>query len=85
MVDGEFWFTAKQEQNPPVRDRSNEEGATLKAVNLSPLEITEALKIAREDNAGGDQEDLVRSAARLMGFRRLGSDLRERIESQLRE
>src|SRR5690606_3519515 len=29
--DGDFWFTTGQEENPPVRDRSQESGATLKA------------------------------------------------------
>jgi hypothetical protein len=47
------------------------------------LEIGAALKIARHDNAGGDDADLVRTAARLMGFRRVGSDLQARIAKGL--
>jgi hypothetical protein len=74
-----FWFTRRQLQYPPVRDRTNEEGATLKASSISLREIRAALNIAREDNAGGDDADLIRSAARLLGFRRVGSELQARL------
>jgi hypothetical protein len=40
-------------------------------------------KLAREDNPGGGTDDLVRSAARLMGFRRVGPDLHARFTSGL--
>lgn len=79
----EFWFTAAQSANPPVRDRSDEYGATIKADALSLLEIRAALAIAREDNAGGSDEDLIRSAARLLGFRRVGGDLQARLAKGL--
>lgn len=79
LSDGAFWFTREQAANPPVRDRSEESGATLKATSLSPLEVRAAVKIAREDNAGGSDEELIRTAARLLGFRRVGSDLKSRI------
>ena len=81
--EGDFWFTRDQSINPPVRDRSNESGATLKATSISMLEIREALRLAREDNAGGDDAELIRSAARMMGFKRVGSDLQARIASGL--
>lgn len=81
--EGDFWFTRDQSNSPPVRDRSKESGATLKAASISMLEIREALRLAREDNAGGDDAELVRSAARMMGFKRVGSDLQERIASGL--
>ncbi len=81
--DGDFYFTEAQSNAPPVRDRSNESGSVLKAASLSILEIREALRLAAEDNAGGDSTDLVRTAARLMGFRRVGPDLQVRIASVL--
>lgn len=83
MRDGDFWFTAEQAENPPVRDRSAEEGATLKASSISMLEIREALRIARDDNGGGEATDLVRTAARLLGFKRVGPDLQARIAEGL--
>jgi hypothetical protein len=79
LCDADFWFNEAQAKSLPVRDRSAETGATLKAASISLLEIREALRIAREDNAGGDDEDLIRSAARLLGFKRVGPDLRDRI------
>lgn len=78
-----FYFTAEQEADPPVRDRSAESGATLKAASISMLEIQKALRIAREDNAGGSDADLVRTAARLLGFRRVGPDLQSRLAQGL--
>ena len=83
LTDGTFWFTRGQADVPPVRDRSAQEGATLKAANISLLEIKAALKIARDDNAGGDDTDLVRAVARLMGFKRVGPDLQARIAEGL--
>jgi DNA polymerase III delta prime subunit len=84
LCEGDFWFTQAQSQTPPVRDRSAENGATLKASNISMLEISEALRIARDDMAGGSNEDLIRTAARLLGYRRVGADLQSRIASGLR-
>lgn len=83
LSDGTFWFTRSQVEAPPVRDRSAESGATLKAACISTLEIDAALQIARADNAGGDDADLTRMAARLMGFKRVGPDLQSRISSRL--
>lgn len=83
LSDGTFWFTRSQADNPPVRDRSLEAGATLKAASISMLEIKAALRIARDDNAGGDGAELVRTAARLLGFRRVGPDLQARIAAAL--
>ncbi|HEX7637164.1 MAG TPA: DUF3320 domain-containing protein [Burkholderiaceae bacterium] len=83
LSDGTFWYTQAQEHSPPVRDRGAESGATLKACSISTLEIDAALRLARADNAGGDDIELVRTAARLLGFRRVGADLQARISSRL--
>ena len=77
--DSEFWYTKAQGEEPPVRDRSTESGSTVKAANISLLEIRAAFKIARADNAGGADEDLVRIVAKLLGFKRVGPDLQDRI------
>jgi hypothetical protein len=83
LSDEAFWFTRAQAEEPPVRDRSIESGATLKAASISMLEIEAALRIARDDNAGGDGADLVRTAARLLGFKRVGPDLQARLAAGL--
>ncbi len=82
VIDG-FYVTDEQLNVPPVRDRSNESGATLKASSISILEIRAALTIAQDDNAGADDEDLIRAAARMLGYRRVGSDLKARISEAL--
>jgi hypothetical protein len=83
LTDGTFWFTLAQVDNTPVRDRSNETGATLKASSISMLEVRAALSIARAENAGGEDTELVRSAARILGFKRVGAELQERLASGL--
>jgi hypothetical protein len=84
LSDGTFWFTAAHLHATPVRDRSSETGATLKAACISNLEIQAALAVARADNAGGEDAELIRSAARLLGFKRVGSELQERLAEGLR-
>jgi hypothetical protein len=79
----DFWFTTAQEREPPVRDRSAESGATCKADALSLPEIRAAIRVACEDNPGGDPAELIRAAARLLGFRRVGADLQTRIAKGL--
>ncbi|MGJ7916195.1 DUF3320 domain-containing protein [Massilia sp. LXY-6] len=83
LTDGTFWYTSAHVDDTPVRDRSNESGATLKAASLSMLEVMAALRIARADNAGGEDSELIRSAARLLGFKRVGAELQERLASGL--
>jgi len=83
LTDSVFWYTRGQADAPPVRDRSAETGATLKAESISMLEIRTAFKIARDDNAGGENDELVRTVARLLGFKRVGPDLQARIAGGL--
>ena len=83
LSDRLFWFTRAQADAPPVRDRSTESGTTIKAASISMLEIEAALRIARDDSAGGSGPDLVRTAARLLGFRRVGPELQARIAAGL--
>ncbi len=83
LTDGAFWYTRGQADRPPVRDRSAEAGATVRAESISMLEIREAFKIARGDNAGGDDKELIGTVARLLGFKRVGPDLHARIAEGL--
>jgi hypothetical protein len=83
LSDEEFWYTDAQSKAPPVRDRSEESGATLKAKYISSLEIIASLNLARRENAGGAENEIIRVAARLLGFRRVGPDLQERLASQI--
>lgn len=66
-----------------MRDRSTESGATFKADAISVMEVRAAIRIAREDNPGGEDAALLRAAARLLGFGRLGPDLHARVSQGL--
>jgi hypothetical protein len=79
LSEDDFFYTTMQAAAAPVRDRSAESGATLKAKYIAPLEIKAALRLAREHNADGSDADAIRTAANLLGFRRVGPDLQERI------
>ena len=79
--DGEFWLTRTQGEDLPVRDRSNETGPTASPAYISSLELVRCLEIAVEDNAGGSDQDIIRAAARLFGFKRVGPELQARLES----
>jgi hypothetical protein len=79
LYEEEFWFTKSQRDNPPIRSRELEFAGVLKADNISAIEIKAALELARDQNAGGSNEDLVRTAAKLLGFKRVGPELQFRI------
>lgn len=81
--DGTYWFTDKQSDEPPVRDRSNETGALLKASTISPLEIRAAAALISKESGSIGPEDMVRAVARLLGFQRVGSDLQLAIHGAL--
>jgi very-short-patch-repair endonuclease len=83
LQDGEFWFTRSQAETTPVRDRSLETTPTTKPANISKLEIMQCLAIAFQDNAGGSDQDIIKAAARLFGFKRVGPDLQILLESCL--
>jgi len=85
LTQNRFWFTEEQRQSGRVRDRSQEEGPVLKADYLCLFELKAALELARKQNGGGSDEELIRAAARYLGFRRLGSDLQKRIKMALKE
>jgi hypothetical protein len=85
LCEDDFYYTTAQASAPTVRDRSMETGSTLKAKTIATLEIKAALALARQHNAGGTDADTIKSAAGLLGFRRVGPDLQERIAAVNRE
>ena len=84
MTADDFWMTRAQWAQPPVRDRSAETGPVLKAANIPVPEIRAALALARDDNAGGSDDELIRAAARPLGFKRVGPELHARLAEGLR-
>ena len=80
---GEFWATASQWAEPPVRNRSEEQGATLAAGMLPPAEIRAAALLVERENGQTDADELIKAIANVFGFKRVGSDLRAAIERAL--
>jgi len=82
-VEGSFVFTPSQLENPPVRDRSAETGNVLKGEYLPPMEILEAARRISNESGEMAPEDATKAVARLLGFRRVGPDLFEKIGNTL--
>ncbi len=85
LRDNDFCFTQVQLEVTPVRDRSLENGYISKATNISLMEIKQCLKLVIQDSCGGSDQEIIREAARLFGFKRVGSELQERMEIGIRE
>lgn len=82
VLDGEFAMTAEQRDAPPVRDRSGPE-APGAAGHLPPIEIRAAAALAVAESGEMAREELIVATARLLGFLRVGPDLRSAIKMAL--
>jgi Protein of unknown function (DUF3320). len=78
-TDGKFWFTTKQAQSPPIRDRSSETGTLLKPEFIAPIEIEAVLEVVLQDSGGAADEDIVRATINMIGFKRSGPELTSRF------
>jgi hypothetical protein len=83
LYEDDFWFTKSQREKPPIRSRELEFSGVLKAEYIAAIEIKAALRLGRDQNAGGSNEELVKTAAKLLGFKRVGPDLQNRISGSL--
>ncbi len=83
QFSGDFWFTVAQSKNVPVRDRSREFGPTLQAAVLPPMEVRAAATMLEKECGQMDRPEMVREIGRLLGFKRIGVDLRRAINSAL--
>lgn len=83
LSDGNIWMTELQQSETPVRDRSEEAGATLQPAMLPPIEIKAAAQMLVRECGHLEEEELVRSVARLFGFKRVGTELKAAIAAAL--
>ena len=83
MGAGGFWYTAHQEREVPIRDRSEETPPTTKPEYLSNMEIHAAAELIRNECGHIDTEELVRSISRLLGYKRAGQEFQSRVKSVL--
>jgi hypothetical protein len=79
-----FWMTPEQMRNPPVRDRGAAPITLQRADMLSRLEIRAAFEIVQRENGSISEEEAAVAIARLLGFKRTGSDLNAAIKAALR-
>lgn len=82
VLDGEFAMTAEQRDAPPVRDRSGPD-APGAAGHLPPMEIRAAAARVVAESGEMSREELIVATARLLGFFRVGPDLRAVIDAAL--
>jgi hypothetical protein len=82
VADREFAMTKAQQDDPPVRDRSapNAPGT---AGHLPPVEIRAAAARVVAESGDMSLEELIVATARLLGFARVGADLRGVIDGTL--
>ncbi len=79
----DFWFTERQRNEVPVRDRSQEEVPTTKPEYLSAMEITAAADMIRRECGHVETDDLVRAISQLLGYRRAGHEFQARVRDVL--
>ncbi len=79
---GDFLFPVEMEATQ-VRDRSSTPAALKKIGLVAPEEIQQALLLTIQHSYGIDQDEALRTTARLLGFHRVGSDVLERIGNLL--
>jgi hypothetical protein len=82
-LDGEFAMTAAQFADPPVRDRSEAEAPANQAGLLPPVEIRAAGARVLAESGKTPREELIVATARLLGFARVGAELRGVMDAAL--
>ena len=82
---GNFFMTATQAADSPVRDRSAESAAVRFPAHLPPVEIRAAAEWVERENGVVRGQEQVRAVARLLGYKRTGRALKARITEVLEE
>ena len=81
----DFWFTAEQQADCPVRDRSLADAPIKVAANLPDMEIRTAAKLIKAESGEVEPEELVQHTAKLLGFGRVGEKLKNKIRQALQQ
>lgn len=85
LQSGEFFTTPAQDADPPVRNRAAEGPPVTTPAHLPPTEICAAAKWVERENGVVRGQERIRAVAQLLGFKRVGSVLKERIAEVLEE
>ena len=78
-------MTPAQREKTPVRDRSRESAPIRQADALPPIEIRAAAARVVAESGEMPREELIVATARLLGFARVGQDLRGVIDVSIAE
>jgi hypothetical protein len=70
-----------EQEEVPVRDRSELDGPARDIERVPPTEITKAAKKITEVSFGIGKEELVQEVGRQLGFKRIGTNIQEQIGS----
>lgn len=83
LQKGSFYMTAAQADDPTVRDRTSADSIACKPEHLPPNEIRAADQHVITENGHMPRDERIQQIARLLGFRRVGSGLREAISGAI--
>ena len=79
----DFFGTSEQFANPPVRNREHETSSTLKPQYISSHEIEACEKLIKDQSGEVPFDELIRTIAKVFGFKRAGPDFQSRITKVL--
>jgi len=79
---GEFLWSPEMKE-PPVRDRSHLPARSRRGELIAPEEIAAAFRRVIDDSVAIREQDAVREVCRLLGYSRVGKELRERAQGVL--
>jgi hypothetical protein len=79
----DFCFTADQQHDCPIRDRSDATTSLQRVEMLPPLEIQACARRVLEENGAIGREEIAIAVTRMLGFRRTGPELRSKIEREI--
>ncbi len=80
---GDFWGTAEQFANIPVRDRDEALAPADEARCIPPDEIIACARLIEKECGNVGNEELIRVIARTLGFGRVGADLESIVRKAL--
>lgn len=83
LQQGAFYMTAEQADNPTVRDRTSADSLACKPEHLPPNELRAADQNVLIENGDMPRDERIQQIARLLGFKRVGSGLREAISDAI--
>ena len=78
-----FWLTRAQSADVPIRDRSGVSDGAGRPALLPPMEIVAAAQWVERECGRVEKDDLTRELARILGFKRTGTELRRVIGGAL--